>query len=162
MAFLNQSWVIRENSLSLNVPGNFPGVIVAAAGNEPNRDFVDKQDDYARRVGGNDDTVAVLNIMNGRLADSSSTTSHPGAQQGKLLGFDGQVRPGVYGTSFAAPRVAWVMALAESLRKRPVAQTRWSYLQRGWLQAARVPQGQQNQFCFLPVQYLNNAINAIE
>jgi len=25
-----------------------------------------------------------------------------------------------------------------------------------------VPQGQQNQFCFLPVQYLNNAINAIE
>ena len=113
-SFLSESWTLPNRALIVQYPDPLAGLVVAAAGNERGLDFVTNERDFAERCARHKDTIAVIGLdQSGNLqCDSSATAGMLNSVM--AVGFDGQVTTGVCGTSFATPRVAWLLAAAET------------------------------------------------
>lgn len=126
--FVNESWTVHSRQLYVTYPSPFFGVVVAAAGNTSGLDIIATRRDFAQRCIEHLDTVAVLNMdRSGMLLCSSSAFDSIHVADALALGFDGVAIPNsVCGTSFAAPRVAWLLAAAEATRSEtPTVWSRW-------------------------------------
>jgi hypothetical protein len=72
-----------------------------------------------------DFVIAVMNMdASGSLQCDSSVVGGSFSST-RAVGFDGRI-PDDCGTSFAAPRVAWLIAAGESLRKSEISESLWA------------------------------------
>jgi hypothetical protein len=124
----NQSWTVDEtSSFPTRIPMPLNGVIVAAAGNESGEDFIKSKRDFAQRCAFTKDTVAVLNVRRGGVREIKSSDALTDYDiHALVVGFDGDIEDNETGTSFAAPRVAWLIAAAESLRNGEMPPYLWA------------------------------------
>jgi len=73
---------------------------------------------------------------------SSSYIDERDIDAAMAIAFDGRISADLCGTSFAAPRVAWILAADESMRKQAIQPQRWSIELQKRLVALRDPNSQ--------------------
>lgn len=123
--FLSTSWTMNHAEPTVDVPNPLRGAVVAATGNA-NEDIggnVQPGIDFAQRSVSAKDTVAVMNFTNsgdpdcnsGLINSSYRTSAFAVGYLGRLFGTDCAGSA----TSYATPRVAWLLAAAEAVRQRP-------------------------------------------
>lgn len=118
---VNESWTALSDVVRYEQPANLFGTIVAATGNDGRNVHLEKID-FAQRSGGVD-VVAVMNVAtNGEPTCNSAVVEASVLDGISAVGFNGAI-PGRSGTSYAAPRVAWLIAAAEAVRTRDVDPT---------------------------------------
>jgi len=114
--FINESWTVREDSLLVYYPSDISGAVVAAAGNN-NENINSNRRDFAQRCISHRDTIAVMNMdpQNFELICNSSRLAEKAIGTAMAIAYDGRlnVEENLCGTSYAAPRVAWLIAVAE-------------------------------------------------
>jgi hypothetical protein len=162
-SFLNESWTVDSKDLNVTYSPRPNGVVVAAVGNDPGVDVVSSKVDFAFRSLANRDTLAVLALKSGApyLDCNSSTVDISLINETMAAGFDGMIRDSkdpeyrICGTSFAAPRVAWFLALEESMRIADFDESRWNVNLFLRLRAARPNDGNWQRLWFSPLKYLN-------
>lgn len=115
---LNMSWTTPNFTFHLDVPEDAYGLAVVAAGNEGDAQGTTVYDSHRqfayRSLTPPGDMVAVMNVtVDGRPDCASSLLM----TDRELLGFafSGRLSDSECGTSFAAPRVAWLIAAHESV-----------------------------------------------
>lgn len=121
--FTNFSWTVFSGEFRPSFPEDaYRSVLVEAAGNDggdgpddppgtiyqPRRDFVYRSLSPA-------DVLAVMNIRNDGARDCGSATFGTITTQ-FAVAYPGRVSANVCGTSFSAPRVAWILAAREAMR----------------------------------------------
>jgi hypothetical protein len=127
--FLNQSWTVATNSARMSFETGLRGLAVAAVGNDPARDvYGDRGIDFAKRSYRDKDVVAVMALnVNGNRACLSSFVNTAKLADAFVVGYSGSLRDGRCGTSFAAPRIAWLLAAKEaSLADGPKDGDEWA------------------------------------
>lgn len=118
--FVNESWTVEHEKYYIPFPNPPLYVVVAAVGNwGENINQVHR--DFAERCVSARDTIAVMNIAqeSGKTICLSSIIDEKYIPACLALGFDGRLSnadPETCATSFAAPRVAWLLAVAEAVR----------------------------------------------
>jgi hypothetical protein len=139
--FINESWTVPHEEFFVTYPSPLQGLVVAAVGNSG--DNVNSTlRDFSQRCINNRDTLAVMNMnRGGQLICSSSTVDDQNLDDVLSVGFDGLVSDSENqcGTSFAAPRVAWLLAASESLRTQTIAFQTWGVRLHHRLRDARDP-----------------------
>jgi hypothetical protein len=130
--FLNESWTVIPDTVELGAPeGVSSGILVAAAGNtlgkEVNTDT--GKIDFAREATPAKNVLAVLDTkpgLNKPFCDSSQL-SQDTLSITMAAAYDGEVVDGsLCGTSFSAPRIAWLLALREATRTEELQQSAWA------------------------------------
>jgi hypothetical protein len=124
--FVNESWTAPSGILGFKPLVAQRGIAVAAAGNLKDRDVTEEPYvHFAYQSVVSDFVFPVMNMdaQGGLQCDSSVVGGSFGGT--RAFGFDGHV-PGDCGTSFAAPRVAWLVAAGESLRQPDVSEGVWA------------------------------------
>lgn len=115
---MNFSWTVPNLQFTVALPSDARGLYVAAAGNEFNDSGItvfQTRRQLAYRSSQPGDVLAVMNVDRvGAPACRSSLLDVDGTAL--VLAFDGKLPSGDCGTSFAAPRVAWLIAARESMR----------------------------------------------
>lgn len=116
--FLNTSWVVNEYEFEFGPPANLLGATVAAVGDDPNVDIFEKNvllASHARPHPG--DVIAAMNNHPDGTRDNCTSYWTP-PTNGPVYGltYDGFIGKSLCGTSFSAPRIAWMLALRESRR----------------------------------------------
>ncbi len=127
--FVNQSWTVAHEQYSAYIPTPMFGRLVTAAGNSPNTDvFSTPYVDFFARSASTFEIVGVLNVLRGKGLSPTSSKADPAiAIGGQVVGFDGTLNSSETGTSFSAPRVAWILAAAEaSSQSTTVDAMQWS------------------------------------
>lgn len=140
--FINESWTVKQETMQGPHTGVSAGLVVAATGNaqgkEVNSDIGGV--DFARQCTSTKSVVAAMNVLPGRgIVCHSSIVKADLIADTFVAGFDGEVYPGpdeakclsnidncVCGTSFSAPRIAWLLALYEALRTTPEDYSEWN------------------------------------
>ncbi|MBL9166270.1 MAG: LysM peptidoglycan-binding domain-containing protein [Verrucomicrobiales bacterium] len=126
---INHSWTTPHNDLKLLFPAPMNGVLVAAAGNEsPKYNAFDHRtrQSFVYRSYAYPDTIGVLNVKrDGHLDPTSSDLYADRMEDSMVVGLDGDVTGDVTGTSFSAPRFAWLLALTESRRRNEIDALVW-------------------------------------
>lgn len=141
--FFNESWTAPNQRYTVYHPDPLRGAVVAASGNE-NENLSDGTVDFAQRSIRHSDTIAVMNIDEAGVACDSGRVNLQDLPNTFIVGFDGRVSAGDCansGTSFAAPRVAWLFAAAETIRKTPLSYTSWGNTQRDYIRSLRAANG---------------------
>jgi len=114
--FINESWTVREDSLLVYYPSDISGAVVAAAGNNNENININRRD-FAQRCINHRDTIAVMNMdpQNLELMCNSSKVAEEVIGTAMAIAYDGilDIEENLCGTSFAAPRIAWLIAVAE-------------------------------------------------
>jgi hypothetical protein len=126
--FVNESWTVAGREYPVNYPSPFAGVVVAAVGNEYGRDVNLSLQNFAQRALEHKDTVAVMNMRKEEedpICNSSRINDKYLNQAIMAFGFDGSLPEGGCATSFAAPRVAWLLAVSEAVRKENINPAVW-------------------------------------
>jgi hypothetical protein len=126
---VNESWTVAHEEYFVYYPNPPEGIVVAAAGNL-GQNINSAEVDFSQRCSTAMDTLAVMNLRptNGLLCCSSKIDERdlPSAM---AAGFDGEVSgtdcASLCGTSFAAPRVAWIIAAGDTLRGGEYKTDRW-------------------------------------
>lgn len=126
--FLSWSWSVPNNTYYVPWDTIRYGTVVVAAGND-SKNYVAENVQYAARSVQERDMMAVINLdhTGGRVCGSNLPDIDPN-YDALVLGFSGQVSQGNCGTSFSTPRVAWLLALAESQYMAPGSESvmfRW-------------------------------------
>jgi hypothetical protein len=124
--FLSMSWTTPNQWYKPNVPAGFYGIFVAAAGNEkPTTNIYSLKRQFAARSMSPGDVLAVMNID--EQGNPTCDSSVFGTDLTGVFGvaYAGYVTPTLCGTSFAAPRVAWLLAAREATRNPPSDPSRW-------------------------------------
>jgi hypothetical protein len=117
--FVNESWTVYTDTLNFDLGVYDYGLAIVAAGNEPKRtvDSVDEWVDFARRC--HPPKLEALTVINldasGNIQCDTSKVREDSLSSTLAVGYDGNI-PTACGTSFAAPRVAWLLAFIESTR----------------------------------------------
>lgn len=121
-AFISESWTVRGRTLAPDFPEYSLVMGVVATGNDSanvdsaGTDFPHRSLDYP-------DHVAVVNLTRGgRLQCGSSWVEQNPTR--RAVGFDGSAPNGCC-TSFATPRVAWLLAASQVARASPPARATW-------------------------------------
>jgi len=157
-SFFNQSWTTPYRKIKVNFPSPLYGVVVAAVGNEStNYNIFDDNHlpDFAERCQGYPDTIGVLNVhRNIQLDPSSSDVRGIFADQAFVAGFDGTVVPGINGTSFAAPRVAWLLAAHEVLRSKHYSSIEWALALKDIVKKSRNTSDRMDKFWLRPKDFI--------
>lgn len=127
--FTNASWTTPAERYAVNFPPRLRGALVAATGNAGD-EVVGKFVDFAQRCVTQKNVVAVMNFDAQGRACSSGLVADTHLPSAFVFGFDGRIRSGACapnesGTSFSAPRVAWILAAAEVIRERPIDVSLW-------------------------------------
>jgi hypothetical protein len=113
--FINESWTANEKEYMdlYDVPENC--LIVAAAGNVAKQDIYSDRVYFSYRSINHSDTLAVINSKKDEPEVQCNSSIVPCDQNAfsniRAVAFDGRVNEDICGTSFAAPRVAWLLAL---------------------------------------------------
>jgi hypothetical protein len=127
--FISLSWITDPLSgwSFNNTVGSNAVFVVAAAGND--REIVDGTDtwvDLAGRSVMSRYLLAVLNVtVSGDTTCGSSFVDAGQLAQTNVVGYDGLLADGSCGTSFATPRVAWLLATGEALQTSPRSASTW-------------------------------------
>lgn len=121
---VNESWVVATDVIRYEQPSNPMGLIVTAAGNdEVNINL--KEVDFAHRSSAGWPFVAVMNVdKNGDRTCGSSFIDLSVLETSSAISFSGTIA-GRSATSYAAPRVSWLLAAAEAVRPQPVEPGVW-------------------------------------
>jgi hypothetical protein len=124
--FVNESWTVSHKEYYLRWPLPLHGAVLAAAGNG-GVNVSSTQLDFADRSNLAKDTIAIMN-MDPKLGFvcSSSFIDKLDIDTAMAIAYDGKISEDICGTSFAAPRVAWLLAADEALRRNPIEAQRWS------------------------------------
>ena len=121
---VNESWVVATDIIRYDQPSNPMGIIVAAAGNDSININL-KEVDFAHRSSTGGSFLAVMNVdRNGDPTCSSSLIDLSVLDTSSAIGFSGAIA-GRSATSYAAPRVSWLLAAAEAVRPKPVEAGLW-------------------------------------
>jgi hypothetical protein len=131
--FVNESWTVPHDEYFIAFESPQRGAILAAAGNSGtniNTGFVD----FAERCLLNKDTIAVVNARADQPDDGllccSSKVDPRNLDVAFAVAFDGEISgqtcSSLCGTSFSAPRVAWLLAADEVLRSSNLDITQWA------------------------------------
>jgi hypothetical protein len=122
---LSASWTLNQGVLQYAAPLEINGLVVVAAGNF-GLNVIGDRVDFARRAASSAEFVTVLNMADtGELVCNSSNVGASSLDKIAAVGFSGDVIDGS-ATSFATPRVAWLLALAEASRSLDVASGLWA------------------------------------
>lgn len=122
-------------------PDPLRGAVVAAGGNA-NENLSDGAVDFAQRSIRHKDTIAVMNINDAGIACTSATVALADLPHAFVVAFDGRVGPNDCddsGTSFAAPRIAWLFAAGEAIRKTSLPHASWGNRQHDYIKTLRNP-----------------------
>jgi hypothetical protein len=146
VGFVSISWVVSLLRGSLNQMnlGQDRVFLIAAAGNDSMRviNGSARVRDFAGRSVTSKAVLAVLNTdpQGTRLCGSSTAdTAADRITETLVVSFYGVTENGDCGTSFAAPRVAWLLALDESLRSSPRDGANWIVSERRRILKLREP-----------------------
>jgi len=112
---MNFSWTVPNLSQNLSLPTDAFGLVVVAAGNDRRLVAASKVQLAYRSVFPRD-VLAVMNVDTTGTPDCSSSLLDIDGQS-TVVSFGGQVSDTTCGTSFAAPRVAWLIAARAAGRK---------------------------------------------
>jgi len=112
--YLSMSWTTPNLTMASLFRPNGYGLWFAAAGNNPNINVQAREIQYAARSSDPGDVVAVLNTVSAGCA--TSTLSSDPALPVLGFAFPGRVDEKHCGTSFSAPRVAWLLAAKEAVK----------------------------------------------
>lgn len=139
--FVNESWTTSHEVFQVFYPTPLRGLVVAAAGNSAD-DVVHRFRDFAQRSLLHRDTVAVVNTdSTGTRLCCTSVLATGFEDDTFAVGFDGRVTSSTCdsgcGTSFASPRVAWLLAASESLRLTVLDAATWQLSEFQRLRALR-------------------------
>jgi hypothetical protein len=116
-AMFSESWTVQQNVVSLALPEPFAGVTVVSAGNENGRNvFRAPRVDFAQRSANGFDYLTVMTMDSTGTRCGSSEAVSQTMEYTLTTGFNGWLPSLDCGTSFAAPRVAWLLAAAEAVR----------------------------------------------
>jgi len=116
---LNMSWTIPDLYFQLYIPSDSYGVYVTAAGNMKGRNIHKDNIQFASRSITPGDMLAVVNINDdGNLACDSNSLELESGLPVYGLAFSGAIEDSVCGTSFSAPRVAWLIAAWQSVAQK--------------------------------------------
>ena len=126
--FVNESWTVFTDNELFDTQVYARGIAVVAAGNDPQR-VVDSEDgalDFARRcLPPQQEVITVVNLDNRGAKQCGTSTLRPDVLQDTLaVGFTGQI-PTDCATSFAAPRVSWLLAYVEATRTCKSDKSTW-------------------------------------
>jgi hypothetical protein len=137
--FINESWTVSHKEYYIRWPAPLHGAVLAATGNSESN-VSDPMLDFADRSTLARDTIAVMNLdpVAGTVC-SSSFIDEGDIDTAMAIGYDGTISADICGTSFAAPRVAWVLAADEATRKLPVKPQKWSATLQARLSSIRDP-----------------------
>jgi hypothetical protein len=140
---VNESWTVPHNQYFVNYIEPPEGIVTAAVGNlGQNINSARSEVDFSQRCSTTLDTLAVMNLrpQDGSLC-CSSMIDEQNVPTAMAAGFDGEVSgtdcASLCGTSFAAPRVAWIIAAGESLRSSAFDSSRWGLNVRSRIFSAR-------------------------
>lgn len=159
---VNESWTVQHQQYFVYYSEPPQGIVVAAVGNAE-QDINSDEIDFAQRCSSTIDTLAVMNMaQDGTLLCCSSFISKSfatGTTPAFAAGFDGEVSGSgcdqACGTSFAAPRVAWIIAAGEALRTGPYQTSLWGGQVKSRVFAARAMGNSDWSSMWLdPVKYL--------
>lgn len=125
---VSMSWTTPDFWFPVRVPASNYGLFVAAAGNEgggANTLYTLKRQLAARSATPPGDILAVMNVDARGEPTCESTTF--GMSMSGIFGvsFSGFVDEATCGTSFAAPRVAWLLSAREAMRPAPQDTLKW-------------------------------------
>jgi hypothetical protein len=154
---VNESWTVPTGAIGFAPLDAQRGIAVAAAGNTPNRDITERPFiNFAGQSLTSDYIVAVMNMnASGALQCNSSFVGAPFADT-RAVGFDGTIAKDC-GTSFSAPRVAWLIAAGEALRETDVASSLWAQRMARVVRDARAGGNGLAAFLLDPIKLLNLA-----
>lgn len=136
---VNYSWTVRNPRLRTQREESRHVFVVTAAGNVSSvRPFEEPSIEFVVRAALSKDTLAVFSSDNrgGVRTDCSTSLSEAEAKSALTVVFPGELGK-LCGTSFAAPRVAWLLALAERLRVKAVPAAGWTSWMGDVIRAAR-------------------------
>jgi hypothetical protein len=121
---VNESWVVATDVVRYDQPSNPMGLIIAAAGNDGVNINL-KEVDFAHRSSTGGSFLAVMNVDdNGDPTCASSSIDLSVLDTSSAIGFSGAIA-GRSATSYAAPRVGWLLAAAEAVRPQPIEPGLW-------------------------------------
>ena len=125
--YVSMSWTTDEGRYRPRLPDGGYGFPIAAAGNEgsSSNGLYGSRRDFAARSKAPGNILAVMNLDDDGAPACGSTVLGDYTTAAFAVGFSGEVRDGVCGTSFSAPRVAWLLAARESVRPAPADIPRW-------------------------------------
>ncbi|MFC4311668.1 hypothetical protein ACFPN2_21450 [Steroidobacter flavus] len=143
--FLSMSWTAPNLQYPALFRTNGYGLWLSAAGNEPGVNVHLALRQFAARSSDPGDVLAVTNVS----CDSSTLLADPAIP---VLGFSfpGRITPSLCGTSFSAPRIAWLLAAREAIKGESIQPCSLSWTQwraakhtklRGLQDAAQAGQG---------------------
>lgn len=128
--FVNMSWTVPNLQLPVDVPPDAYGLSVVAAGNEcPNAlcnlTVFDLKRQFAyRSLTPPGDMLAVMDLADDGAATCGSSLLKP-TNDVVGVGFSGFLSTTECGTSFSAPRVAWLLAAREAMLAAPPSLDEW-------------------------------------
>jgi hypothetical protein len=159
--FVNESWTVVHDEYHVYYPDPLNGIVLAAAGNA-NLNVIASRLDFADRSTNHKDTLAVMNRRPGQ-ADFPCSSSFLGinvAEEAMATAFDGEVLgSSICGTSFAAPRIAWILAADEAVRKAAIdPTTSWDVVLHVRLKKIRDPNASGfDKYLFDPIAFLRSS-----
>jgi hypothetical protein len=129
--FLNESWTVLPDTIELGAPDVSSGIVVAAAGNTPGKEVNsdDGKIDFAQDATPAKNVLAALDSKPGLKAPfcESSQLTLDSLNVTMAAAYDGEVVDGsLCGTSFSAPRIAWLLALREATRAEYFEEKVWA------------------------------------
>jgi hypothetical protein len=151
--FANESWTV-EHGGKYYVQYQTPqyGMVTSAAGNDGTTNLLD----FAQRSANNKDTMAIINMTQSGVDQTSTRLEEQNIDVAMAAGFDGAVTDDISGTSFSAPRIAWFLAAGEAVRKKPLVIKQWTVDLWKELVMLRVPDATGNRkLLFDPVKYIS-------
>ncbi|MGF6481649.1 hypothetical protein [Paraburkholderia sp. JPY419] len=125
---LNMSWTTPNMEFPIEIPEDGFGIDVVSAGNEGDGRgttvYQLKRQFASRSLTPPGDMLAVMNIRNDGTPDCTSSLL---VTDRELLGFSfpGRISDTECGTSFSAPRVAWLIAAHEAMTAQPGDVSSW-------------------------------------
>lgn len=134
--FLSLSWTIPDMEFQAYFKEKTYGMMLAAAGNDKGKDVYDANLQFALRSVRPGDVLAVVNADSAGLSCSSNTL--PSDVRAFGLAFPGKLKGALCGTSFSAPRIAWLLAARAALGQAPPnspARQKWAVHLRDQLMA---------------------------
>jgi len=153
--FVNESWTAAHDEYQVFYPSSLNGVVLAAVGNA-SENITSEQRDFADRSTSHKDTIAIMNLRPGTgLLCGSSFIDSRDVDTTMAIAFDGEIVGNtVCGTSFSSPRVAWLLAADEAIRKTKLDSVRWELVLSERLLKARNPEAAgYNKLWFDPIVF---------
>ena len=136
--FITTSWTAPSLTYSIDFSSVGKVIVVAATGNKSGLDVNHFKIDFSRRAQDQSNILAVMNMRrDGTLDPTSSLVGMQRPQHQFAVGFDGYLRPGVSGTSFSTPRVAWLLAAREVTKPAAEQQSTWAVDLKDFLRSIR-------------------------